>query len=191
MKPKPKRWSARKGGVGGILFALILGGAIGAGACYYFIQHRENGNAATATRAPAPVERVTPPAAPTRPETAPASEDYIARKLREWHLSPEELKRDLASAGEVVREKGRALGDKVADATADVAIIAKIKTKFALDDRLQALKISVGCKQGHVTLSGAVAAPDLIGRAIVLALDTEDVVDVVSSLKVEKRPQPV
>jgi hypothetical protein len=164
--------SRRGGSFGGFLLMLLVGGVIGAGICYYVLQRR-------ADRSDAVVEK-SPSAAP-----APTDENTIERKLREWHLTPEEVKRELASAGKVVREKGSAIGQKVAGATSDVTIIAKIKTKFALDNRLQALKISVGCKEGRVTLTGTVASSDLIGRAVVLALDTEGVVDVASSLKVE------
>jgi hypothetical protein len=184
----------RGGSFGKVLFTLLAGGAIGAGVCYYLLQERGRNPSATdveQSSPTAPAERVSPPEAPTRPAEAPANEDYIARKLREWKLTPDDLKRDLATAGDVVREKSRVLGDKVAGATSDVAIIGKIKLKYALDDRLKALDIKVGCKSGHVTLGGSVASAELIGRAIVLALDTDGVIDVVSSLKVAVNPEPV
>jgi hypothetical protein len=174
--------SPRHGGsFAGFLLALIVGVAIGLAGYYLFLREPldptptkdEPSTATTGGEPPVPA--------------APADESYIARKIREWKLTPEDLKHDLATAGRVVREKSRQLGDKVKDATSDVAIIAKIKAKYAIDDHLQALKITVGCEEGRVTLSGTVAAPDLIGRAVVLALDTEGVVDVVSTLKVVER----
>lgn len=168
--------SSRRGGsFGGFLAGLLIAGAFAA-AVWYFVFRPE-------TAPPDQTLEAEPSREAEKPE--PTDENTIARKLREWNLTPEDLKRELASAGKIVREKGRALGDKVASATSDVAIIAKIKAKFALDNRLQALKISVGCKDGHVTLTGTVAAPELIGRAVVLAIDTEGVVNVESSLRVE------
>lgn len=111
-------------------------------------------------------------------------EDYIQRKLREWNLRPDDLRRELDEAGRIIRRHTEEIGDRVADATSDLRIIAVIKGKYALDDFLSAWQISIGCKDGHVTLTGSVRSPDLIGRAIVIALETEGVVDVVSSLKV-------
>ncbi len=177
--------SSRHGGsLTGFLATLVVGGLLGAGVCYYALRIApERGGKATTVERPA--------TAPSSPEGGPARDDYIARRLREWHLTPDELKRDLSSAGDIVREKGRDLGNKIAGATADVRIIAKIKAKYTLDEELPALKIIVGCKEGHVTLSGVVPSADLIGRAIVLALDTDGVVDVVSSIKVDTTPKPV
>lgn len=166
------------GSFAGFLLALIVGIALGVGGYYLFLREPLD---------PMPSKDEPPVRAGDEEPSAPVArtdESYIARKMREWKLTPEDLKHDLATAGRVVREKGRALGEKVKDATSDVAIIAKIKAKYAIDDHLQALKITVGCDEGRVTLSGTVAAPDLVGRAVVLALDTEGVVDVVSTLKV-------
>jgi hypothetical protein len=172
----PGMKSSRRGGsFGGFLFGLVIAALIAAGVWYFVLKPE--------SAAPAAQVEVGPDDDPP----APTDENTIARKMREWKLTPEDLKRELASAGKIVREKGRALGDKVATATSDVTIITKIKAKYALDNRLQALKISVGCKDGQVALSGSVAAPDLIGRAVVLAIDTDGVVDVVSSLTVEPK----
>ena len=63
-------------------------------------------------------------------------------------------------------------------------IIALIKAKYTLDKELSARHITVASTDGHVKLSGSVQSPDQIGRAIVLALDTDGVVDVESSLRV-------
>lgn len=189
------RNSRRGGSFVGFLAALVLGGLIGAGICYYALRRPDAPEVPAAAPAAPHVEPESE--APREAEDAggpapwAAGEEYIARKLREWNLTPEELKGELAKAGEVVRRKTREFGERVADATADVTIIAKIKAKYTLDDELPALKITVGCKDGHVTLSGVVPSAELIGRAIVLALETEGVVDVVSSIKIEPPPQKV
>jgi len=176
--------AARRGGsFTGFLVALVVGGVLGAGVCYYVL-----GNSAVASSAKAPTPAANAPAVPV---VGPEPEDYITRKLRQWNLTPDEIKRDLARARDVVREKGRVLGDKVKAATADATVIAKIKAKYTLDDQLSALAIIVDSRDGHVKLSGKVASVDLIGRAIVLALDTDGVTDVVSSLQVETKPEPI
>jgi hypothetical protein len=178
--------SSRHGGSFlGVLATLIVGGALGAAVCYFVLQRSPT--TAAAERTPAPAAGT--PASPTV-EAEREHEDYISRKLREWNLTPDEVKHELANARDVVREKGRALGEKVKSATADVTIVAKIKAKYTLDDQLSALAVIVDCREGHVKLSGTVASADLIGRAIVLALDTDGVVDVVSSIKVARPPEP-
>jgi osmotically-inducible protein OsmY len=112
-------------------------------------------------------------------------DDWFQRKLREWGLSPDDLRRMSDNAGEAISRKGARLGEMASD----VRIIAVVKAKFTLDDHLSGWDITVGCADGHVTLGGMVDSPEAIGRAIVLALDTEGVADVVSSLRV-RPPAP-
>ncbi|MGQ9695827.1 MAG: BON domain-containing protein [Thermodesulfobacteriota bacterium] len=56
---------------------------------------------------------------------------------------------------------------------------------LAADPDLSALSISVSTAAGRVTLSGTVGSPELIGKAVALALETEGVREVVSTLKVK------
>ena len=65
-------------------------------------------------------------------------------------------------------------------------VVTMINAKLVGDAKLSAIKINVDADQGTVTLKGTVKSADLIGRAVVLALDTDDVVQVVSLLTVEK-----
>jgi hyperosmotically inducible periplasmic protein len=106
--------------------------------------------------------------------------DAIAGKLEDWHLTPDDIKRDLARTGEIVRSKAAVAGEKIADAR----IVTVIKSKYVLDRDLSAIDINVDCKDGDVTLHGRVASPDLIGRATALSLDTDGVHNVVSKLTV-------
>lgn len=107
--------------------------------------------------------------------------DAIEDKLAEWHLTGDDIKADLAKTGQVIREKSEVAGEKISDAR----IVTVIKSKYVLDSNLSALDISVDCSQGDVTLQGAVASPDLIGRAMALALDTKGVRHVVSKLAIK------
>jgi osmotically-inducible protein OsmY len=63
--------------------------------------------------------------------------------------------------------------------------VTEIKAKYAEDSTLSVWKISVGCNQGHVALSGTVSSPDDIGKAVALALDADGVRDVTSTLQVK------
>jgi hypothetical protein len=183
---------------GGSFFAFVLGLALGTAFGVFVLPGllREKPQPA----APAAGKEVAPPqvpAGPAQPEATPAveadprtavepkEEDWAQRKLREWGLSPEDLRRMSESAGGVITREGGKLGEMASD----VRIVAVIKAKYTLDDKLSGWDIIVGCADGHVTLGGSVDSPDLIGRAIVLALDTSGVVDVVSSVRV-KPPAP-
>ena len=53
------------------------------------------------------------------------------------------------------------------------------------DSQLSALDISVNTTSGIVTLSGSVENPELIGKAMLLAMETDDVKEVVSTLQVK------
>jgi hypothetical protein len=153
----------------GVLITLVLGAFLGAAATYLLLE-REG--------------RLQPPStAHPSPEAPSLDEDYFSRKLRDWNLDPEDVRAELNRAGRILREKGRALGSRLAEETSDVRIIAVIKAKYTLDEELSARQITVGCKDGHVTLGGTAQSPEQIGRAIVLALDTDGVVDVDSSLR--------
>jgi osmotically-inducible protein OsmY len=117
------------------------------------------------------------------PETARSMRDSVADKLEAWKLTPENIKDDLAKTGGVVRSKAIAAGERIADAR----VTAVVKAKYVLDADLSAIDIGVECKDGEVTLTGTVASPGLIGRAIALALDTNGVRHVVSKLAVQPR----
>ena len=85
----------------------------------------------------------------------------------------------------VVRDKARKAGSAFVDATADARITAAIKSKLAAESALSVFSIHVETTDGLVTLSGTVNSHDQIGRAVQLALDTDGVVKVVSTLQVK------
>lgn len=101
------------------------------------------------------------------------------------NLRTEDIKDELARTGRVVRQKVQDAGHAVADATADARITATIKGKLLANPDLSALSISVNTTAGRVTLSGTVSSPDKIREAMQLALDTDGVQEVVSTLQVK------
>ena len=80
------------------------------------------------------------------------------------------------------------IGDEVVTTASDALATVEIKAKCAADATLSVWSISAGCTQGHAALSGTVASPDGIGKAIALALDTGGVRDVTSTLEVKPKP---
>jgi hypothetical protein len=176
-----------------VLIALVVGAFLGAAGVWWLTEGRYTHGSARPVPPPPVypesgfpgVERAQPPSH-SAPPSAPPAEDYFSRKLREWNLDPEEVRRELDRAGRILREGSRELGTRLAEETSDVRIIAVIKAKLTLDEELSAWQISVGCRDGHVTLTGTLDTPDQIARAIVLALDTKGVIDVDSSLRLRR-----
>ena len=113
--------------------------------------------------------------------------DTVQAKLVAWHLTSADIQEELTKTGKVVRRQMRDFGAAMADASADAAITGKIKAKFALDKDLSAWSISVNTTGGHVTLSGTVSSHKLIGKAVMLALETDGVREVSSTLQVKQR----
>jgi osmotically-inducible protein OsmY len=166
------------------LIFLLLGGILGVVALNLYNQ-REGESRAQAQ--PADASQAAERSSPDNPsladkarDTASDVKDAINEKLTEWHLTPDDIKDDLAKTGEVVRTKTQAVGEKIADAR----IVTVIKAKYVLDHDLSAIDISVGSQDGEVALGGTVASPELVGKAIVLALDTDGVRGVTSKITV-------
>lgn len=117
--------------------------------------------------------------------------ESAADKTREtiqtnWkNLNTDEIKEELARTGRVVRDKVQSAGKLVADATADARITAAIKGKIIANPHLSVWNISVNTTAGRVTLSGTVSSPDNIREAMELALNTDGVQGVVSTLQVK------
>lgn len=113
--------------------------------------------------------------------------DMVDGKLTTWHLRGDDIKDELTRTGKVLRRSVREAGATVADASVDAAITAKIKAKYAIDRDLSALGISVNTTDGRVTLAGNVPSPEQIGKAMLLALETDGVREVNSTMQVKRR----
>ena len=114
-----------------------------------------------------------------------SARDAVQEKLRVLDLRPEQVKEDLARTGQVVRRKARQAGQAIADATADARLTATIKGKLLTSRDLSSLGISVNTTAGVVTLSGTVNSTDEISKAMMLAMDTDGVSEVISTLQVK------
>ncbi len=121
---------------------------------------------------------------------AKSASDAVSEKVKELDLSPQRIKDELARSGQVVRRKAEAAGKAINDATADARITTAIKAKLVARSDLPGLSISVNTTDGVVTLSGAVNSTGDIGKAMVLAMETEGVRQVISTLQVKPQPKP-
>jgi hyperosmotically inducible protein len=66
----------------------------------------------------------------------------------------------------------------------DATITAKIKTEFAADKQVSAMKIKVDTDHGVVRLSGNAATKDEVDRAVAIAKGTKGVASVTNDIQV-------
>lgn len=100
-------------------------------------------------------------------------------------IDTDQIKEELARTSMVVREKAKQAGSAIADATANARTTGAIKAKLIAEPGLSAFNINVDTTDGLVTLTGTVNSPDDVARAVRLALDTEGVYKVISTLQVK------
>jgi len=153
--------------------ALVLGIAFGGAAVWFYSIYRDDPRMRSAE------QKVENAAKTTR--------DAAQDTLRVLHLRSEDINDELARTGRVVRREARAAGQAMADATADARVTGAIKAKLLASRDLSALNISVNTTAGVVTLSGFVTSNEHIGKAILLAMETDGVREVVSTLQVKPK----
>ena len=162
----------------GLILGIVLG-AVG----FWFLQKKANEH-------PEAELRYEQSAAQLRTNATAAAQnmsDALRAKLDTLDLRTDQIKDELTRSGKIFRHKAQDIGDQAVDAASDARAITEIKAKYAADATLSVWSISVACTQGHVTLSGAVASPDDIGRAVAIALDVGGVRDVTSTLEVKPK----
>ena len=156
-----------------VLLALIVGAVIGAAVIWYFAGNQGK------TAVQSTGEKIE--------NASKSARDTIQDKLRQLNLDPKDVKEELARTGQVVRRKAKEAGQALADATADARITGAIKAKFVAQPELSALSISVNTTGGVVTLSGTVGSPEDVSKAMMLAMETEGVTQVISTLQVKAK----
>ncbi|HWC58164.1 MAG TPA: BON domain-containing protein [Verrucomicrobiae bacterium] len=155
------------------ILTLLVGIALGIAAVWYFNHNKNNSQFQTAGQ--------------EIKSTAQNAGDALADKLRSWHLDRDSITNELARTGKVIRDKADAAGKTLKDATADARVTAAVKAKYVKDSDLSAWDIHVSTTDGVVTLSGTVDSPDLIGKAMEEALDTDGAQQVISTLQVKPK----
>ena len=154
-----------------VFLALILGIALGAAIVWYVHVGQHNQRVQSAT------DQVE--------SAAKSAGDAIQEKLKVMDLRPQDVKDELARTGQVVRRKAKEAGQAIADATADARVTGAIKAKLLGNRDLSALSISVNTTGGVVTLSGTVPSTDAISKAMLVAMETDGVKEVISTLQVK------
>lgn len=166
------------------LFIFLLGAAAGAFGLYYYQNQSAEAPAKKETAPSSEAAGKNPSLGERVRDDVKTAKDAVAAKFAEWHLTPDDISKELEHTGQVVRTKAVSVGETVANSASNARIVTTIKTKYALDKELSARAIEVDCDKGQVTLRGNVASPALIAKAIGLALDTDGVAKVQSLLAV-------
>ncbi len=156
-----------------IFLALVLGALIGAAVVWYY--HTEQGHANINA------------AADQVQSAAKSTGQAIEDKLRAFNLRTNDIKDELARGGTVVRQKAQQASKALADATADARTTAAIKAKLFASHDLPAMSISVNTTDGVVTLSGNVHSLQEVSKAMLIAMETEGVRQVISTLQVKPK----
>lgn len=155
---------------------LVLGVALGAAAVWFYTTYRHDPRWQSAEKKVG--------------DAALSARDAAQDKIRDLRLRPEDIKDELARTGQIIRREARQAGHAIADATADARTTTAIKAKLVASRELSALNISVNTTAGVVTLSGAVSSPEHVSKAILLAMETDGVREVVSTLQVKPKAKP-
>ncbi len=95
------------------------------------------------------------------------------------------IRDELARTGKVIREKAAKTGEAITDAAANARSTATIKARLLKESSLASLSIHVDTTDGVVTLSGTVPSHEAIAKAMEIAMDTEGVQKVVSTLQIK------
>jgi osmotically-inducible protein OsmY len=156
-----------------ILLALIIGIVVGAAGLWYF------GSPTGRSRAQQAGSQIQ--------NAASSARETVEEKLRVLDLRTNDIKDELARGGQIVRRKARDAGQAIADATADPRTTAAIKAKLLANRDVSGLNISVNTTAGIVTLSGSVSSAEEISKAMLLAMETDGVREVISTLQIKAR----
>ena len=155
------------------IIVLLFGIAVGAAAVWFYSTYRDDPRMKSAGQKVENAVKTTG--------------DAAQEKIHALHLRPEDIKDELARTGLIVRHAASDAGQAIADATADARVTGAIKAKLVASRDLSALNISVNTTAGVVTLSGYVTSPEDISKAILLAMESDGVSKVISTLQVKPK----
>jgi hypothetical protein len=111
------------------------------------------------------------------------SETRGATPTADLDLSVEKITQELRATGRVVRRKAVEAGRQFEESTRDGRTTARLKARFALDPELKAHQIEVHTDNGRVSLTGRVDTPEQVARAVRMAVEEDDVLEVTSTLQ--------
>ena len=166
---------------GNVFLVFVIGLGLGAGAHWYLTQPRSQELTARAK------ENVRESTASVR-ESVREGASNVGDSLKRT-FDADNIREEFTRTGKVIREKTGKAADYVADATANARTTGAIKTKLVADSGLSAFKINVDTSDGVVTLSGTVSSYEEIGKAMKLAMETDGVQRVISTLQVKEKTE--
>jgi osmotically-inducible protein OsmY len=108
-------------------------------------------------------------------------------RSRATTLDTADVKRKAVTLATRASAKAGVAASQVGVTMSEGALTAKIKSKMALDDHVDARAVDVDTSGSVVTLTGVVGSTAARERAVSLARDTEGVTRVVDRLKVRQR----
>jgi len=152
---------------------LVIGLVVGAGAVWYF-----GSNEGKAQLQHAGTQGQ---------DAAKSAGQAIQDKLKVLDLRTNDIRDELNETGKIIRRRAKEVAQVIADATADARTTAAIKAKLFATHDLSSLSISVNTTNGIVTLSGTVPTLEDISKAMLLALETDGVKEVISTLQVKSK----
>ena len=160
---------------------LVAGVLLGAGSMWLFQESRRN---APQNEAEIRFRDQAARAIDAAGEAAYHLGEALWAKLEALDLLPDDVMEELARKGSVVRRKPRDSEMPPPDPAADARIALLVRQKFTGDVHLSLWDIGVTCGGGHVVISGTVPSPELVSKAVVLAMETPGVRKVTSTLAV-------
>ena len=101
----------------------------------------------------------------------------------------DDVRQELDHAGVVIRQKAAQIGTAIAETTADARTTGTIKARLLSEPGISSMNIDVNTTGGVVTLAGSVGSHEEVAKAMRIALETEGVVKVISTLQVKSRRQ--
>jgi hypothetical protein len=120
-------------------------------------------------------------------EASGKAEPTTRERLSDLDLSVDSIARELKATGRVVRRKVAEAGRQLEESTRDARTTGKLKARFALDPVLKAREIEIDTEDGRVSLKGRVDSHEEVARAIRMAVEEDDVLEVTSTLQVSAR----
>ena len=114
------------------------------------------------------------------------SENHSRLKASAARSDADAAKRRATQLANQAAARATSAANSLNDTISDSALTAKIKSKMALDDHVEANAIHVATSGSVVTLSGTVASGDERERAVRLARETDGIPRVIDRLRVTR-----
>jgi hyperosmotically inducible protein len=108
----------------------------------------------------------------------------LALREKATDIAADAAKREAGKLATQAADKAGDAAGKLGETMSDGALTAKIKSKMALDDHVNARNIDVDTADSVATLTGVVGSADERKRAVQLARDTEGITRVIDKLEI-------